>query len=67
MCKDIFAQLLFAVESCEVEDIVYLTLQHYSIYCSSSLSVCVCGFVWPIAGYEIWMLVRVEAGEWKCL
>lgn len=31
--------------------------QHYRIYCGSSL-VCVCVCVWPIAGYEIWMLVR---------
>lgn len=63
-CEDTSEQLLFAVESNEVEQIMYLTLQRYKTHWNR---VCVCVFVCglPIAGYKIWMLDWVEAGEWK--
>lgn len=54
-CEDTSEQLLFAVESNEVEQIMYLTLQRYKTHWNR---VCVCVFVCgsPIAGYKIWML-----------
>lgn len=43
-CEDTSEQLLFAVESNEVEQIMYLTLQRYKTHWNSSLCeyVCVC-------------------------